>query len=49
MRAHSSLHMLNSVLNSHLVVITQTSCFVKKDLMSFSFALFGQTFTLEGQ
>lgn len=48
MRAHSSVHMLNSVLNSHLVVTSQSSCCVKKDFISFSFALFGQTFSQNG-
>lgn len=48
MRAHTSVHILNSVLNTYLVVTTQSSSCVKKDLMSFTFALFGQKFTLEG-
>lgn len=48
MRAHSSVHILNAVLNSYLVVTTQSSSCVKKDTMSFSFALFGQKFTPEG-
>jgi len=48
MRAHSSIHMLNSVLNSYLVVTTQSSSCVKKDFMSFTFALFGQKFSPEG-
>ncbi|XP_008178686.1 alanine--tRNA ligase, mitochondrial [Acyrthosiphon pisum] len=45
MRAHSSVHILNSVLNLYLVVTTQLSSCVKKDFMSFTFALFGQTFS----
>lgn len=49
MRAHSSVHILNSVLNSYLVVTTQTSSCVKKDFISFSFALFGQKFSPEGK
>lgn len=49
MRAHSSIHVLNSVLNSYLVVTAQTSSCVKKDFMSFSFALFGQKFSPEGK
>lgn len=49
MRAHSSVHILNSVLNSYLVVTTQTSSSVKKDFMSFSFALFSQKFSPEGK
>lgn len=48
MRAHTSVHILNSVLNTYLVVATQSSSCVKKDLMSFTFELFGQKFTLEG-
>lgn len=48
MRAHSSVHILNAVLNSHLVVTTQLSSCVKKDFMSFKFALFGQKFLPEG-
>lgn len=48
MRAHSSVHILNSVLNSHLVVTAQTSSHVNNDVLSFSFALFGQKFTPEG-
>ncbi|XP_026821859.1 alanine--tRNA ligase, mitochondrial-like isoform X2 [Rhopalosiphum maidis] len=47
MRAHSSIHILNSVLNSYLVVTTQSSSCVKKDFMSFTFALFGQKFSPE--
>jgi len=49
MRAHSSVHILNSVLNSYLVVTTQLSSCVKKDFMSFTFALFGQKFSPEGK
>jgi len=48
MRAHSSIHILNSVLNSYLVVTTQLSSCVKKDFTSFTFALFGQKFSPEG-
>ncbi|XP_050420574.1 alanine--tRNA ligase, mitochondrial-like [Adelges cooleyi] len=47
MRSHSSVHILNAVLNSYLVVTCQTSSSVKKDLMSFTFELFGQKFTPE--
>lgn len=49
MRAHSSVHILNSVLNSYLVVTTQTSSCVKNNVMSFSFALFNQKFSPEGK
>lgn len=49
MRAHSSVHILNSVLNSYLIVTTQSSSDVKKDFMLFSFALFGQKFSPEGK
>lgn len=49
MRAHSSVHILNSVLNSYLVVTTQLSSCVKKDFMLFTFALFGQKFSPEGK
>lgn len=49
MRAHSSVHILNSVLNKYLVATTQSSSCVKRDLMSFSFVLFGQKFTPEGK
>ncbi|XP_050544706.1 alanine--tRNA ligase, mitochondrial-like isoform X2 [Daktulosphaira vitifoliae] len=45
MRSHSSVHILNSILTSYLVVTCQTSSRVKKDLMLFKFALFGQKFT----
>lgn len=48
MRAHSSVHILNSVLKSYLIVTTQLSSCVEKDLMSFTFSLFGQTFSPEG-
>lgn len=47
MRAHSSIHILNSVLNSYLIVTTQLSSCVKKDFTSFTFALFGQKFLPE--
>jgi len=49
MRAHSSIHILNSVLNSYLVVTAQSSSCVNKDFMSFSFELFGQLFSPEGK
>lgn len=49
MRAHSSVHILNSVLNSYLVVTAQLSSCVKKDLMLFTFALFGQNFSPKGK
>ncbi|XP_025408672.1 alanine--tRNA ligase, mitochondrial isoform X2 [Sipha flava] len=47
MRAHSSVHILHAVINSHLVVTTQLSSCVKNNFLSFSFALFGQTFSPE--
>lgn len=49
MRAHSSIHILNSILNSYLVVTCQSSSCVKKDYMSLSFELFGQKFSPEGK
>lgn len=49
MRAHSSVHILNSVLNSYLIVTAQSSSCVKKDFISFSFALFGQKFSSGGK
>jgi alanyl-tRNA synthetase len=49
MRAHSSVHILHAVINSHLVVTTQLSSCVKNNFLSFSFALFGQTFSPEGK
>lgn len=48
MRSHTSVHILNAIISSYLVVTCQTSSRVKKDLMMFKFALFGQKFTEKG-